>query len=899
MKKIFYVAATAAMLASCSTDFDLSEVFGSGGTSETIGFQVQKGNNVTRATSLQNAGHYNFGVFGYKESDKTHAVMSDYLVGYLDNNLGYQQSGTTTGDEPGVEDGKSYWMYEGLGKDEYFGTYAGQTLPRFYQSNNSKQFLKYWDKSAPTTCFYAYAPYVGTDDTNQEVTYVDGADVETNGDTYVLNIPNGTLVAGYDDPTKYEYMYAAKKVAVADYGHDVSLDFKRLVAKVNIKFWEDIAGYKVRILDLKQGQYEGVQATPAIHKSSDTPEQSYGPYGYRYGTYYKTNGVKIQFSQSDMSATIKQYNGTRVTESDKANLIFAAPAVARIGETRAFASPSLTDYYAIPKGNGSQVLADNDTKFVDASTPENADLAKTGFTFHVSYELTSDDTGERIVVKNATVHVPYDYCKWKANTHYTYIFKITKNSNGSTDTDPTIDPDDPDVPTVQSLYPIVFDNCTVMDWDEVEGDWTITDGTSLTYHNIALTDESSSTAVPCYSITYGTAKNLTVKINDNDGHSNHGIAYDRVTVTGEGKYGVEVTGPSGTDYSSWYTSNTTSGTIAVPATAAEGVYTVTYYCPSSDVNANHPKTWSVNFTVGSAYTITTHHDYVGTKFTEESVALNVTGEKDVVSYVLPHAGLSIEYPATLNDTEKGYVTIDATDNKVIVKKQAVPGEYKVVYKTSVNGANVKVAEHVFYVKDYNFNFHPAVVYNNVGGTTITCNMWNDEITSKTYSCAPFTVSSNLITVPNNTTENTYTITYTVWSDTGDAAQATYTKTFTVENTYSVTLNKAKVDRDLNRGTTNDYGTDFITVTTLKNGEADGAKGKTASLKVLDSSSQDVTDKFTITCNQTTGGTPEYTNTYTLKASKNVTFGTYTLEFTGQTSPDPERKATVNFSVVAE
>ena len=64
MKKIFYVAATAAMLASCSTDFDLSEVFGSGGTSETIGFQVQKGNNVTRATSLQDARHYNFGVFG-------------------------------------------------------------------------------------------------------------------------------------------------------------------------------------------------------------------------------------------------------------------------------------------------------------------------------------------------------------------------------------------------------------------------------------------------------------------------------------------------------------------------------------------------------------------------------------------------------------------------------------------------------------------------------------------------------------------------------------------------------------------------------------------------------------------------------------------------------------------
>ena len=169
MKKIFYVAATAAMLASCSTDFDLSEVFGSGGTSETIGFQVQKGNNVTRATSLQNAGHYNFGVSGYKESDKVNPIFPDYLVGYFDDNLGYQKVGTTWGDKDGVEDGKSYWMYEGLGKEEYFGNYAGQALTRFYQSNNAKQYLKYWDKSAQTTCFYAYAPYVGTETATERV----------------------------------------------------------------------------------------------------------------------------------------------------------------------------------------------------------------------------------------------------------------------------------------------------------------------------------------------------------------------------------------------------------------------------------------------------------------------------------------------------------------------------------------------------------------------------------------------------------------------------------------------------------------------------------------------------------------------------------------------------------
>ena len=901
MKKIFYVAATAAMLASCATDFDLSEVFGSGGTSETIGFQVQKGNNVTRATSLQKAGHYNFGVFGYKESDQVNWVFSDYLVGYFDKDLGYQKSGTTWGDQPGVEDSTSYWMYEGLGKDEYFGTYAGQTLTRPYQSNNAKQYLKYWDKSATHTCFYAYAPYVGTETTTERVTYVDGvAQKATGSDTYVLNIPDGTLVAGYDDPTKYEFMYASKKVSAADYGHDVSLDFKRLVAKVNIKFWEDIPGYKVRIIDLKQGKYKGVQATPSIKKSSDTDTENYGPYGYRYGTYYKSNGVKIQFDQNNnLAAAIKQYDGERVqnAEDKKENLIFAVPVESQIGEARAFASASATDYYAIPKGSNEKVLADNTTKFAEANTEPNPDLAKTGFTFHVSYELTAEDTNERIVVQNATVHVPYNYCNWEANTHYTYIFKITKNSNGSTDTEPTIDPNDPDVPTVQTLYPIVFDNCTVQDWNEEnESDWTITDGTNLSYHNISLTDESVSPAASCYSITYGTAKTLTVNIKDNENHNGHGITYAWVSGSGESKVGVEVTGPAG-DCSDWYTDNSTNGSIAVPATAEAGVYTVTYYCPSSDINANHPKKWSVNFTVGSAYTIKTHHDYVGTKFNEESVALDITGTKDGVGYTLPVSGLSIEYPAGLTTEQKEYVKVNNAGTQVSVKQNAVPGEYKVVYKTKVNGNDVKVAEHVFYVKDYNFTFSPTTVYNKVGGTKITCSQWNSEITDKAYTTTLSgpTFTNNAVTIPNNTLENTYTITYTIWNDGSDAAEATYTTNFKVENTYSVTLNKTTLNRDTNRGESDTYGTDYLTVTTLKNGLED--KGRTNVLTVLDSNSLDVTSNFNITCNQTTGDPAEDTNTYKLQVKGTTNPGNYILVFTGQSGTGKYYTDKLQFTVV--
>lgn len=911
MKKIFYVAATAAMLASCSTDFDLSEVFGSGGTSETIGFQVQKGNNVTRATSLQDARHYNFGVFGYKSTDKTHAVMSDYLVGYFDQARGYyDKAGTTVGDKPGVEDGTSYWMYEGLGKDEFFGTYADTTLTRPYQSNNSKQYLKYWDKSAEYTCFYAYAPYVGTDEVGKVVTYVDGVDQQATGnDEYVMHIPDGSLVAGHDDPSKYEYMYAAKKVLAADYGHDVSLDFKRLVAKVNIKFWDDVAGYKVRILDLKQGQYEGVQATPAIQKSSDTPADpkpsdsgEYGPYNYRYGTYYQSNGVKIQFNSSDLSANVKQYKGTVFNNGNKQNLIFAAPEAQEIGETRAFATPSPTNYYAIPKGSTENVLSSNDD-FTATGTAPSTELAKTGFTFHVSYELKSDDTGERIIVQDATVHVPCDYCKWEANTHYTYIFKITKNSNGSTDTDPVIDPENPDVPTDQALYPIVFDNCTVQDWAEDESDWTITDGTNLSYHNISLTvpqnSETEATATkPCYSIAPGTATKLTVKIADADKHNNHAVDYsakhNETTTGGESKsVGVEVTGPSTT--TNWYKYNAGNdyATIEVPADAQEGVYTVTYYCPDSDIDRNHPQTWTAKFYVGQKYTITTSHDYVGTKFTNSSpISLAITGTRtgtaSEATYNPEHNGLSIEYPAGLTPEQKNYVKIDdATsnpENKVVVTNQAVPGEYKVVYKKDIEGTKVKVAEHVFYVKDYNFTFSPTTVYNKVGGTKITCSQWNSEIADKAYTTTLSgpTFTNNAVTIPNNTTENTYTITYTIWNGGSDAAEATYTKSFTVENTYSVTLNKATLNRDTNRGESDTYGTDYLVVTTLKNGEADEAN-RSNIFTVLNSNGEDKTSSFKIDCIQTTDTPAAYTNTYKLQASKSVTEGIYTLVFTGQTA----------------
>ena len=482
MKKALICGAALVALTACSFHKELDPNSGQTGKNGLIGFTVAN-KNMSKA-SLQDAGHYNFGVFAYKEGEETNWVMEDYLVAYHDAVKAYQPSGSTVGDsddpsdpniQNGVVDGKSRWMYEGMGKTQYNGTYAGGAITRWYQSNKDVQYLKYWDLSADYTCFYAYAPYFGTETEGERVTYVDGLKQSATGeDTYVMNFPNGTIVAGMNNAEEHEYMYATAKVLKADYGHDVSLTFKRLVAKVNIKFWEDVPGYKVRIIDLTSDY--GVAATPSI-KNTSFPDNNGGfdSYGYRLGKYYAQNGAKIQFNHNAATPTdetIKLYKSTL----EQRPISFSIPAAAQIGETRVNANPSPDTYYAIPKNINTVLRLDN-SDFTDSESADE-DILKTGFTFHVSYELTAEDSGEIITVTDATVHVPANFCEWDMNKHYTYIFKITKGSNGSTDT-VRPDPNDPGVPTTPALYPIVFDNCTVVDWEDVTDEWNVTDDTQL------------------------------------------------------------------------------------------------------------------------------------------------------------------------------------------------------------------------------------------------------------------------------------------------------------------------------------------------------------------------------------------------------------------------------------
>lgn len=457
MKKVLFLTAVAVAMTACSNDVDLGlKDANKQNADNVIGFQVLN-KNMSRATSaLEDKGHYNFGVFGYKYVNSgtltgAPTIMENYLVGYFGDNVGYSKDGTTNstyGNSGNMTDHISLWGYEGLGNSEYQWTTNTssqnyyKSTEKYYMSNWANQFLRYWDKSTDGTKFYAYAPY-----------YQNDADFLTNktshvyfdNSTKILHFPDGSLVAGYNDQTKYDYLYAATDVVNAKYGEDVALNFKHLSSRIRIVFYENIAGYEVKMLSLAPNA--GIIAVPTT-KSGDT-------YSYANNKLAMTAKLDIDFSDFATPTftfpSANTYYAASSTDIDvnikNKALVFAAPIADKLLEDRTTAVNNHTpnDYYSA------------DTYY---GIPHDESC---GLTFRVSFQLKST-TGEIIKVYNTGVHVAKEYCKWEAGKSYTYVFKITKKATGDTGTNnPSVDPN----PGTDALYPIVFDGITIDDWKDV------------------------------------------------------------------------------------------------------------------------------------------------------------------------------------------------------------------------------------------------------------------------------------------------------------------------------------------------------------------------------------------------------------------------------------------------
>lgn len=556
--KLLFCAA-AALLTACSSDVLEDKGVTNTTTSQQtpIGFNAGSGN-VTRATdvldALESTGHYNFGVFAYKNTGAAYAsgtsqyIMPNYLVGF--SNGGVQTDGSTTASPVGYYkdaknttwqrtagtdvDNKSPWFYDYLGSSQY--TYTGSdgyytSSDASYMSGNENQFLTYWDLAYKTTDFYAYAPYhTGT----------------TIADRTITVNSNPLVSDGYDEPLNEDYkdktsglsgfMYATAHSVNAEQ-RDVKLSFDRWgSAQLLICFYEDIPGWRVEILNLddkaelgdKSGtlsstftehnyKTKGIQAVPAIKKVDNTNTENLSNVTYTKGGYLTEIGgtgatLTVDYSTSPTTVTANKTTKKRV----QTNLMFKVP---EAGLSTASIAPAnftektytnITDNSdvactrLIPEkvASGTQTYSYSPTVYYPVTQPEYSETETPGFTFHISFRMVNEVTGEIIVVHDATVFVPpyilaedgttkVPITYWQNNTRYTYIFRITQDVNGTTDPDTPVTPDGPTPDPGHALHPIVFEGVNVKSFGNNTQDYdtNLTGGNTLFFQPIKNHDE--------------------------------------------------------------------------------------------------------------------------------------------------------------------------------------------------------------------------------------------------------------------------------------------------------------------------------------------------------------------------------------------------------------------------
>lgn len=431
MKKYIFLAASALTLASCSSDDFLGDTPGSTPTSanSAIKFDGNAGK-ISRATSntattVQGKLDYQFKIYGVKSGtdNKYSKVFENY-------NIWWNTTKTTsnTNDWEYVSDAKNIT--------------TGDTQSPTNITLNKNQTIKYWDYASENYHFVAGSPI-------ENFTY----QLKENGDIDYATIKGlgGHITANTGKANTFNPVYVAKPKVVAkkDYQKPVQFEFVRQQSMVRVGIYETIPGYEITDIKFyKQGEngLEKVDATNNIILTSATPDYFVG------GS--NVNGT-ITYDWTTSNYTFN-YTGTYTKDKN-----WYAGAITGVKATTSTAN--ISDLY----GTDGDMDATNGYFIVMPTLAEQASaiLIKCDYTLK-----STDGSGEVINVKGATAAIPAAYGKWDINTRYTYLFKISENTNGTTG-----NPDDP-----AGLYPITFYAAVTEMTDKTEGTTTTFTAPSIT-----------------------------------------------------------------------------------------------------------------------------------------------------------------------------------------------------------------------------------------------------------------------------------------------------------------------------------------------------------------------------------------------------------------------------------
>lgn len=403
MNKFFIAAASALALASCSSDDFLGEIQGNeqNGATSAINFGGDTGK-ITRATKSGNeaAGllESNFVVVGFKGSEEDAANNKTYAFDHYNVNF-------KDGSAFSTESNRAGWEY--VNQDmKVKGTEPAASLA---QSGATQQTIKYWDHSCKSYDFIAFSMGKNVESKYATPTHVDKDKLATAAYTLSGNV--NTLSECYISDMK----------TVTEPNYDktpVSMSFRHLASKVRMALFEIVPGYVIS--DVKF--YDATSTTATAN-----------PEGTLIGNFNNSGTLTVFFPTTGTKhAAEKDYN--------KAHVKFKASTTA--GEVGVLTSKK---FGAVNYNNQTEgtILAGNTYLSQNAADPSYcgagyqnvlpSEGAASAITLRIDYKLTSvDGSKETINVKGATATVPAQYTEWKSGYAYTYIFKISQDTNGST-----------------------------------------------------------------------------------------------------------------------------------------------------------------------------------------------------------------------------------------------------------------------------------------------------------------------------------------------------------------------------------------------------------------------------------------------------------------------------------
>lgn len=470
MKKYLIFAASALALASCSSDDFLGENPGNVQNATTaINFGGDAGK-ITRATSNEGSTEKmldgQFKVYGVKKKlDNIDHVFPNYYVWDV-------AAKNTTSNTNG-------WEYVGKQGDADLGTGKIKL--------DKDQTIKYWDYSASEYHFVAGSP-IGKFNLNpspgQDIT---SANITGLAGHIEANDAEGTGTALETYPV---YVAAPVKVENTGYQKPVQFNFYRQQAMVRVGIYETIPGYSITKINFYDAE-STVSTKTNIILTSATAD-------------YFVGGSNINGTVNyDWTSATPSYTLTYTDASLKKRKNWYAGKLTTLAKTSAETNVDIL--YGTDK--------DMSTAGYFTVLPTQAENASP-ILIKCDYTLTSDDnSGEVIKVTGATAAIPAAFSKWETNTRYTYLFKISDNTNGTTGTPGTSDP---------GLFPITFAAV-------VKGSTDAQYGTTTTVATPSITTYQAG-SVTANSIEYNTGKEIDVTVTDAETGEVKDLNTDEATV---------------------------------------------------------------------------------------------------------------------------------------------------------------------------------------------------------------------------------------------------------------------------------------------------------------------------------------------------------------------------------